>query len=67
MSGLSLRESAADSPLGGTVKLELISVALASALVPILPSNAQSTSPAGHYTKKVGGQGEMFVQKTREG
>jgi hypothetical protein len=51
---------------GRTVKL-LISVAIAGALVPIMPSNAQSISPAGHYTKKVGGEGEMLVKKTAEG
>jgi hypothetical protein len=51
----------------GRVKLKLISVGLAGLLVPIMPSNAQSISPAGHYTKRVGGDGEMLVQKAPEG
>ena len=45
------------------MKLKLISGCLAIALVQITPSNAQSDSPAGHYTKKRGGAGEMWVQK----
>jgi hypothetical protein len=49
------------------VKLKLICVALAGALVPITPSKAQSISPAGHYTKKRGGEGKMRVEKTGEG
>jgi hypothetical protein len=49
------------------VKLKLISIALACALVPITPLNAQSISPAGQYTKKRGGEGKMRVQKTGEG
>jgi hypothetical protein len=49
------------------VKLKLISVALAGALMLITPLNAQSISPAGHYTKKRGGEGKMHVEKTGEG
>jgi hypothetical protein len=49
------------------VKSKLISLALAGALVSITPLNAQSISPAGHYTKKHGGQGKMHVEKTEEG
>lgn len=49
------------------MKLKLISIALAGALVPITPLNAQSISPAGQYTKKRGGEGKMRVQKTGEG
>jgi hypothetical protein len=45
------------------VKLKLIFVCLAIALVQITPSDAQSISPAGHYNKKRGGPGEMWVQK----
>jgi hypothetical protein len=48
------------------VKVKLISIALAGALVPITPLNAQSTSPAGHYTKKRDGEGKMRVEKTGE-
>jgi hypothetical protein len=49
------------------VKLKLIFVCLAVVLVQITPLNAQSVSPAGHYTKKRGGVGEMRVEKTQEG
>jgi hypothetical protein len=49
------------------MKLKLIFVFLAIALAPIRPSNAQSISPAGHYTKKSGGAGEMRVEQTGEG
>jgi hypothetical protein len=49
------------------VKLKLISIVLAGALAPNTPLNAQSMSPAGHYTKKRGGEGTMNVEKTDEG
>src|SRR5262245_30436161 len=49
------------------MKLKLIFVCLAVALVQINPSNAQSASPAGRYSKKSGGAGEMRVEKTQEG
>jgi hypothetical protein len=49
------------------VKLRLVSGCLAIALVQIAPANAQSVSPAGHYTKKRDGRGEMRVEKTGEG
>jgi hypothetical protein len=49
------------------MKLKLIFVCLAVALVQITSLNAQSLSPASHYTKKRGGAGEMRVQKTGEG
>jgi hypothetical protein len=45
------------------MKLKLLFVSLAIALAQITPSDAQSISPAGHYTKKRGGPGEMRVQK----
>jgi len=46
------------------VKLKLIFVGLTIALVQITPSDAQSISPAGHYTYNRRGQlGEMRVQK----
>src|SRR5215467_8757804 len=45
------------------MKLKLISGCLAIALVHITPSNAKSVSPGGHYTKKRGGPGEVWVQK----
>ena len=46
------------------MKLKLISGCLAIALMQIAPSNAQSVSPAGHYTYNRRGQlGEMRVQK----
>ncbi len=46
------------------MKLKLILVCLAIALVQITPSDAQSISPAGHYTYNRRGQlGEMRVQK----
>ena len=48
------------------MKLMLIFVSLAIALVQIAPLNAQSVSPEGRYTKKAGGAGEMRVQKTGE-
>jgi hypothetical protein len=47
--------------------MKLISVALAAALMSITPLSAQSVSPAGHYTKKRGGQGKMHVEKTEGG
>jgi hypothetical protein len=49
------------------VKLKLLFVWLAMALVQITPLNAQSVSPAGHYFKKSGGAGEMRVRKTEGG
>ena len=46
------------------MKLKLIFVCLAIALAQITPSDAQSISPAGHYTYNRRGQlGEMRVQK----
>jgi hypothetical protein len=45
------------------MKLTLVLVSLAIPLAQIAPSDAQSISPAGHYTKKRGGPGEMRVQK----
>jgi hypothetical protein len=49
------------------VKLTLIFGCLAIGLVQITPSDAQPVSPAGRYTKKQGGAGEMRVEKTGEG
>jgi len=49
------------------VKLKLIFVCFAVALVQITPLNAQSVSPAGHYSKKRDGAGEMRVEKAGEG
>ena len=49
------------------MKLKLISGCLAIALVQITPLNAQATSPAGHYSKKSGGPGEMRVKKSEDG
>jgi hypothetical protein len=49
------------------MKLKLMFVFLAIALAQITPSDAQSISPAGHYTKKRGGAGEMRVERTAEG
>jgi hypothetical protein len=49
------------------VKVKLICGCLAIALVQITPANAQSVSPAAHYTKKRGGPGEMRVQKSEGG
>jgi hypothetical protein len=49
------------------MKLKLMFVFLAIALAQITPSDAQSMSPAGHYTKKRGGAGEMRVERTAEG
>ena len=46
------------------MKLKLIFVGLTIGLVQITPSDAQSISPAGHYTYNRRGQlGEMRVQK----
>src|SRR5262249_1912335 len=42
-------------------------VCLAIALVQITPLNAQAVSPAGHYSKKSGGAGEMRVEKSEGG
>ena len=47
------------------MNLRLIFVSLAIALAQITPSNAQS--PAGHYSKKSGGPGEMRVEKFEGG
>src|SRR5262245_19196026 len=56
--------SAKQDLMGGMVKLKLISGCLAIALMQIAPSNAQSVSPAGHYSYNRRGQlGEMRVQK----
>jgi hypothetical protein len=49
---------------GGDV---LIFVCLAIALMQITPLNAQSVSPAGHYSKRSGGAGEMRVKKSENG
>ena len=51
------------------MKLKLIFVCLAVALVQIPPLNAQSVSPEGRYTRtiKAGGRGDMRVEKTGEG
>jgi hypothetical protein len=49
------------------MKLKLVFVSLAIALAQITPSNAQSISPAGHYTKKSLGLGEMGVEKSEGG
>ena len=46
------------------MKLKLIFVCLAIALVQITPLNAQAVSPPGHYSKKSGGAGEMRVEKS---
>jgi hypothetical protein len=49
------------------MKLTLIFGSLAIALAQVTPSNAQSISPAGHYSKKSGGAGEMQVEKSEVG
>ena len=49
------------------MNLKLIFVSLAIALAQIIPSNAQSISPAGHYSKKSGGPGQMRVEKSEGG
>ena len=49
------------------MKPKPVFVSLAIAVAQITPSNAQSISPAGHYTKKSGGAGEMRVEQTGEG
>jgi hypothetical protein len=49
------------------MKLKLIFVSLAIALVQITPSDADSVSPAGHYSKRSGGPGEMRVEKSEGG
>jgi hypothetical protein len=49
------------------VKLKLVSGCLAISLVQAAALEAQPVSPAGHYTKKRGGAGEMRVEKTSEG
>jgi hypothetical protein len=49
------------------MKLKPIFVSLAIAFAQITPSDAQSIWPAGHYTKKRGGAGEMRVELTAEG
>ena len=45
------------------MKPKLLFVSLAIALAQIAPSDAQSISPTGYYTKKRGGPGQMRVQK----
>jgi hypothetical protein len=50
-----------------TVKLKLIFVCLAIALVQTTPLNAQAVSSAGHYSKKSGGPGEMRVERSEGG
>ena len=47
------------------MEVELLFVSLAIALAHITPSNAQSISPAGHYSKKTGGAGEMRVENQK--
>ena len=49
------------------MKLKLIFGCLAIGLVQITELDAQPVSPAGHYTKKRGGIGEMRVEKTGQG
>ena len=49
------------------MKLKLIFVCLAIALLQITPLNAQAVSPAGHYSKKSGGPGEMRVERSEGG
>ena len=49
------------------MKLKHIFGCLAIALVQITELDAQPVSPAGRYTKKQGGAGEMRVEKTGEG
>jgi len=49
------------------MKLKIIFVLLAVALAQITPSDAESISPAGHYSKKSGGAGEMRVEKSEGG
>jgi hypothetical protein len=49
------------------MKLKIIFVFLAIALAQITPLNAQAVSPAGHYSKKSGGAGEMRVEKSEGG
>jgi hypothetical protein len=49
------------------MKLKLVFASLAIALAQIPPSNAQSVSPAGHYSKKRDGAGEMRVEKSEGG
>jgi hypothetical protein len=49
------------------MRFMLVFVSLAIASAPITVSNAQSISPAGRYTKKSGGAGEMRVEKAEQG
>ena len=49
------------------MKLKHIFGCLAIALVQITELDSQPVSPAGRYTKKQGGAGEMRVEKTGEG
>jgi hypothetical protein len=49
------------------MRLKITFVFFVFALAQITPSDAQSISPAGHYTKKRGGAGEMRVVRTAEG
>jgi hypothetical protein len=49
------------------MRLKFVLFSLAIALAQITPSNAQSISPAGHYSKKSGGPGQMRVEKSEGG
>jgi len=49
------------------MRVKHILASLAIALTQIMPLNAQSVSPAGHYAKKSGGAGQMRVEKMGEG
>jgi hypothetical protein len=49
------------------MNFKLLVVYLAIALAQITPSNAQSISPTGHYSKKSNGAGEMRVEKSEGG
>jgi hypothetical protein len=49
------------------MNMKLMLVFLAVVFPQITLSNAQSASPAGHYSKKLNGAGEMWVQETKEG
>ncbi len=49
------------------MRVKLILASLVIALMQITPLNAQTVSPAGHYTKKSGGAGQMRVEQTGEG
>lgn len=49
------------------MKDKLILAFIAIALMQIAPLNAQTVSPAGHYTKKSGGAGQMRVEQAAKG